>query len=69
MHSAFGNGQHPATLGAVNILRCLLLTLLAISLAACSSRRSKSHARIYEGDSSPGISMQAEVPGSPVGGE
>lgn len=54
-------------MAAVNLLRSLLLALLAFSFAACASRKGKSQARIYEGDSSPGITMREEGPGSPVG--
>jgi hypothetical protein len=53
----------------VKILRCLLFTLCAISLAAChsSQRKPKSQAKIYEGDTTPGISMHDEAPGTPLG--
>ena len=55
-------------LRVVNILRCLLLALLATSLVSCaSSRKPKSQARIYEEGSNPSISMHDEAPGSPVG--
>lgn len=50
----------------VNILRCFLLALVGLSFVACKSGKSKSDARIYEGDSTPGIRMHEESPGTPV---
>ena len=63
-----GIGLIPAKLRPVNLLRCLLATVFALAYSACSSmHHSKSRAQIYEGDSSPGIRMFDETPGSPVG--
>jgi hypothetical protein len=49
----------------VKLLRVLLIGLLALTLPACSSwsNRSKSTARMYDGDESPHIRMYSDVEG------
>jgi hypothetical protein len=48
----------------------LLIAVLPLTIAACasSSKKSKSTARMYDGDESPHIRMytDAEAPGSPL---
>src|SRR5687767_12692990 len=73
--AAIGNSAIPLSptlfgyyLADVKLFRLLLLAALPMALAACSStsKKSKSSARMYDGDESPHIRMytEAETPGS-----
>ena len=64
--SAFGIIPRPAYARRVkSILFCLAVVICSF-LTGCTSGKSKSRYRNYEGDSNPGIRMMEEGPGSPL---
>lgn len=64
--SAFGISPHPAYARGVKLILLCLAAVVCSSLAGCTSGKSKSRYRNYEGDSSPGIRMLEEKPGYPL---
>jgi hypothetical protein len=64
--SAFGIFPRPAYARRVkSILFCLAVVICSF-LTGCTSGKSKSRYRNYEGDNNPGIRMMEEGPGSPL---
>ena len=64
--SAFGIVPCPAYARRVKFILLCLAVAVCSFLTSCTSGKSKSRYRNYEGDSNPGIRMMEEGPGSPL---
>ena len=64
--SAFGIFPRPAYARRVKFILLCLAVAVCSFLTSCTSGKSKSRYRNYEGDSNPGIRMMEEGPGSPL---
>ena len=66
-HSVFGIRPPPFYCDPVNSIPArLAVIVLCFAFASCATGKSKSKARLYEGDTSPNIRMYEEKPGYPL---